>query len=110
MEEDAFYDWRLVKKVSLVVTLLPFSTHSYQVRRSLKILRENKDARGCLGVLETCIRSNFAGVESPRLYSEVDLLIILSLEPLLMNQKDLSWYKGPYRMQEPPTLIIIAQY
>ncbi|KAF8076432.1 patatin-domain-containing protein [Lyophyllum atratum] len=50
VDEDPFYDWKLVKKV----------------RRSLKTLREKKDARGCLGVLETCIRANFAGVESPR--------------------------------------------
>lgn len=37
-----------------------------QVNRSLKILRERNDVRGVLGILETCIRSNFAGVESPR--------------------------------------------
>ncbi|KAG6836520.1 hypothetical protein H0H93_007197 [Arthromyces matolae] len=54
IDEDQFYDWRLVKKV----------------KKSLKSLRDQKDARGCLGVLETCIRSNFAGVESSRLYSE----------------------------------------
>ncbi|EPQ59500.1 patatin-domain-containing protein [Gloeophyllum trabeum ATCC 11539] len=53
-DEDPFYDWRLVRKV----------------RRSLKTLREKDDARGILGVLETCIRNNFAGIESPRLYSE----------------------------------------
>jgi len=57
VDEDVFYDWKLVKKV----------------RRSLRTLREERDARGCLGVLETCIRSNFAGVESPRLYSETYL-------------------------------------
>ncbi|GLB33842.1 putative patatin-like phospholipase domain-containing protein [Lyophyllum shimeji] len=57
VDEDPFYDWKLVRKV----------------RRSLKTLREKKDARGCLGVLETCIRANFAGVESPRLYSETFL-------------------------------------
>jgi hypothetical protein len=50
VDEDPFYDWMLVRKV----------------KRSLRTLREAKDARGCLGVLETCIRSNFAGVESPR--------------------------------------------
>ncbi|KAJ4481577.1 acyl transferase/acyl hydrolase/lysophospholipase [Lentinula edodes] len=54
IDEDAFYDWKLVRKV----------------KRSLRALREKKDARGCMGVLETCIRANFAGVESPRLYSE----------------------------------------
>ncbi|KAA1466398.1 patatin-domain-containing protein [Dentipellis sp. KUC8613] len=54
IEEDPFYDWRLVKKV----------------KRSLKMLREKNDARGVLGVLETCLRHNFAGVESTRLYSE----------------------------------------
>lgn len=32
----------------------------------LKNLRERDDVRGVLGVLETCIRSNFAGVESTR--------------------------------------------
>ncbi|KAF8897563.1 acyl transferase/acyl hydrolase/lysophospholipase [Infundibulicybe gibba] len=42
-----FYDWKLVRRV----------------RRSLKNLREKNDARGCLGVLETCIRSNFAGTK-----------------------------------------------
>lgn len=57
VDEDPFYDWKLVRKV----------------RRSLRNLREKKDARGCLGVLETCIRSNFAAVESPRLYSETFL-------------------------------------
>ncbi|KIJ70532.1 hypothetical protein HYDPIDRAFT_105276 [Hydnomerulius pinastri MD-312] len=57
VEEDPFYDWKLVKKVS----------------RSLRILREKNDVRGVLGVLETCIRTNFAGVESARLYSETFL-------------------------------------
>lgn len=50
VDEDSFYDWMLVRKV----------------RRSLKTLREKNDVRGCLGVLETCMRSNFAAVESPR--------------------------------------------
>ncbi|KAI0774283.1 acyl transferase/acyl hydrolase/lysophospholipase [Fomes fomentarius] len=54
IEEDIYYDWKLVRKV----------------RRSLKVFREKNDARGVLGVLETCIRTNFAGVESARLYSE----------------------------------------
>ncbi|KAL4075834.1 patatin-domain-containing protein [Scleroderma citrinum] len=54
IDEDSFYDWKLVQRV----------------HRSLKILREKKDIRGVLGVLETCIRNNFAGVESTRLYSE----------------------------------------
>ncbi|KAJ3778854.1 patatin-domain-containing protein [Lentinula raphanica] len=54
IDEDTFYDWKLVRKVRL----------------SLKTLREKNDARGCMGVLETCIRANFAGIESPRLYSE----------------------------------------
>ncbi|TFK23281.1 patatin-like phospholipase domain-containing protein [Coprinopsis marcescibilis] len=57
IEEDPYYDWKLVKKV----------------KRSLQNLRQKGDARGCLGVLETCIRSNFAAVESPRLYSETYL-------------------------------------
>ncbi|KAG8747549.1 hypothetical protein FRC10_000685 [Ceratobasidium sp. 414] len=56
-DEDAYYDWTLVKKVY----------------RSLKSLRQKDDARGVLGVLEVCIRANFAGVESTRLYSETFL-------------------------------------
>ncbi|KAF8195858.1 acyl transferase/acyl hydrolase/lysophospholipase [Mycena galopus ATCC 62051] len=56
-DEDPFYDWKLVRKV----------------HRSLKTLREKNDVRACLGVLETCMRSNFAAVESPRLYSETFL-------------------------------------
>ena len=54
-DRDPYYDWALVHKV----------------RRSLRSLREKDDARGVLGVLETCIRANFAGTESSRLYSEV---------------------------------------
>ncbi|KAI6119316.1 acyl transferase/acyl hydrolase/lysophospholipase [Pisolithus croceorrhizus] len=46
--EDSFYDWKLIGKVN----------------RSLRILREKKDVRGVLGVLETCVRNNFGGVES----------------------------------------------
>jgi hypothetical protein len=54
-DRDSYYDWALVHKV----------------RRSLQVLREKDDARGILGVLETCIRANFAGTESVRLYSQV---------------------------------------
>jgi len=54
VDEDPYYDWRLVRKVL----------------RSLRTLRAKNDVRGLLGVLETCIRTNFAGVESSRLYSE----------------------------------------
>ncbi|KAI0265196.1 acyl transferase/acyl hydrolase/lysophospholipase [Gloeopeniophorella convolvens] len=53
-DEDPYYDWRLIRKV----------------KQSLRSLRETNDARGVLGILETCIRDNFAGVESSRLYSE----------------------------------------
>jgi hypothetical protein len=41
-----------------------------QVRRSLRTLRQKNDARGLLGVLDLCLRANFAGTESSRLYSE----------------------------------------
>ncbi|KZT05528.1 patatin-domain-containing protein [Laetiporus sulphureus 93-53] len=54
IEEDPYYDWKLVRRV----------------RRSLRTLRERKDVRSLLEVLETCVRHNFAGVESARLYSE----------------------------------------
>ena len=50
IDEDPYYDWRLVKKVL----------------KSLRMLRRNDDARGVLGVLETCLRSNFANVEGAR--------------------------------------------
>lgn len=56
-DEDPYYDWKLIAKV----------------KKSLKTLREKQDSRGVLGVLETCIRANFAGVESSRLYSETFL-------------------------------------
>ena len=41
-----------------------------KVRRSLRSLREKNDVHGLLGVLEVCVRDNFAGTESARLYSE----------------------------------------
>ena len=54
--EDAsgLYDWILVKKV----------------QNSLRMMRENNDADGVMGVLELCLRNNFAGTENFRLYSE----------------------------------------
>lgn len=54
--EDAsgLYDWILVKKVL----------------NSLRTMRENDDADGVMGVLELCLRNNFAGTENFRLYSE----------------------------------------
>jgi hypothetical protein len=44
-------------------------------------MREKNDVRGVLGVLEVCVRGNFAGTESARLYSEVrwDLIYSVSL-------------------------------
>ncbi|KAF7292452.1 Patatin-like phospholipase domain-containing protein [Mycena chlorophos] len=56
-DEDAFYDYKLLRRV----------------HRSLKTLREKNDVRGCMGVLTTCLRSNFAAVENTRLYSETFL-------------------------------------
>lgn len=53
-DEDPYYDWRLLRKV----------------KRSLRTFRAANDVRGVLGILEACIRDSFAGVESPRLYSE----------------------------------------
>lgn len=38
---------------------------------SLKDKRQNDDIQGLIGVLEICIKNNFAGTESSRLYSEV---------------------------------------
>ncbi|KAJ3555830.1 hypothetical protein NM688_g2363 [Phlebia brevispora] len=54
IDEDPYYDWKLVRRVL----------------RTLRSMRAKNDVRGVLGVLETCIRTNFAGTESPRLYSE----------------------------------------
>ncbi|KAF8339047.1 acyl transferase/acyl hydrolase/lysophospholipase [Cantharellus anzutake] len=53
-DEDTYYDHSLVRKV----------------RRSLRTYRQNNDVRALMGVLEVCLRDNFAGAENPRLYSE----------------------------------------
>lgn len=53
-DEDPYYDWRLIRKV----------------KQSLRTFRTKNDVRGVLEILESCIRNSFAGVESPRLYSE----------------------------------------
>lgn len=55
IDEDNKYDYPLVRKV----------------RKSLKSLREHGDVKGVMGVLEICLRNNFAGTESVRMYSEV---------------------------------------
>ena len=60
IDEDPFYDWRLVRKVL----------------KSLRALRKKDDIRGLLGVLETCLRTNFAGVESAR----YDVLLVCAKE------------------------------
>ncbi|TIB68460.1 patatin-domain-containing protein [Wallemia mellicola] len=41
-----------------------------KVISSLKDKRHNDDIQGLLGVLEVCVKNNFAGTESTRLYSE----------------------------------------
>ncbi|EIW76130.1 patatin-domain-containing protein [Coniophora puteana RWD-64-598 SS2] len=91
VDEDPFYDWKLVRKVS----------------RSLKMLRQKKDTRGILGVLETCIRNNFAGVESPRetylgtkdlvesYYDELEKALIYIREtPELSNEEKKRFFKS----------------
>lgn len=55
IDEDNKYDFPLVRKV----------------KKSLKSLRERGDVKGVMGVLEICLRNNFAGTESVRMYSEV---------------------------------------
>lgn len=57
-DEDNKYDYPLVRKV----------------KKSLKSLRESGDVKGVMGVLEICVRNNFAGTESVRMYSEVSVL------------------------------------
>ncbi|PWZ01066.1 patatin-domain-containing protein, partial [Testicularia cyperi] len=54
---SGFYDWILVKKV----------------KASLKAFREKDDVENLLGVLDLCLRNNFAGTENFRLYSETYL-------------------------------------
>jgi hypothetical protein len=41
-----------------------------KVKRSLNSLRTAGDVRGVIGVLDVCLKPNFAGVERVRLYSE----------------------------------------
>ncbi|KAJ9117522.1 hypothetical protein QFC22_004372 [Naganishia vaughanmartiniae] len=53
-DEDNKYDYPLVRKV----------------KKSLRSLRESGDVKGVMGVLEICVRNNFAGTESVRMYSE----------------------------------------
>ncbi|EPQ31691.1 uncharacterized protein PFL1_01024 [Pseudozyma flocculosa PF-1] len=53
-DASGFYDWILVKKV----------------KASLKAFREKEDTENLLGVLDLCLRNNFAGTENFRLYSE----------------------------------------
>jgi len=67
VDEDAFYDWKLVRKVEITFfSHRTLQSEQHQVNRSLKTLREKKDVRGVLGILEMCIRTNFVGVESSR--------------------------------------------
>jgi hypothetical protein len=51
---NAYYDSSLVRRVTM----------------NLKNMRESGDVEGVSAILEVCLRSNFAGIENPRLYSE----------------------------------------
>ncbi|WWC92971.1 uncharacterized protein L201_007934 [Kwoniella dendrophila CBS 6074] len=53
-EEDGYFDYILVKRV----------------KRTLTRLRAARDARGLMDALAICVRSNFAGTESVKMYSE----------------------------------------
>ncbi|WVR08195.1 hypothetical protein IAU60_005241 [Kwoniella sp. DSM 27419] len=53
-DEDSYFDHTLVRRV----------------RRTLTKLRAAKDARGLMDALAVCVRSNFAGTESVKMYSE----------------------------------------
>ena len=84
--------------------------------RSLRTHRERKDARALLGVLETCMRTNFAGIESSRsvcyLESSSQLILIHNIPDstarfakiiashlivLIRPLPDFLWNKGSYR-------------
>ncbi|WVQ79253.1 hypothetical protein IAT38_001349 [Cryptococcus sp. DSM 104549] len=54
VEEDSYFDYILVRRV----------------RRTLTRLRAAKDTRGLMDALAVCVRSNFAGTESVKMYSE----------------------------------------
>ncbi|KTW32442.1 uncharacterized protein T551_00532 [Pneumocystis jirovecii RU7] len=56
MEDPQFdyYDYQLINKVL----------------KLLRTYRENDNVEALKGVLETCVRSNFGGIENPRLYSQ----------------------------------------
>ncbi|WWC65714.1 uncharacterized protein I303_108336 [Kwoniella dejecticola CBS 10117] len=53
-DEDSYFDYTLVKRV----------------KRTLTRLRAAGDARGLMDALAICVRSNFAGTESVKMYSE----------------------------------------
>ncbi|KAH8918441.1 patatin-domain-containing protein [Atractiella rhizophila] len=56
-DENSYYDWSLLRKIF----------------ENLRELRERGDYDGVRSVLEICLRSNFAGTESFRLYAETHL-------------------------------------
>lgn len=59
VEDDGYYDSALVKRV----------------KRTLTRLRGAKDTRGLMDALSVCLRTNFAGTESVKMYSEVSTLL-----------------------------------
>lgn len=61
-EEDGYFDWTLVKRVD----------------RTLRRMRSAKDFRGLMDALAVCVRSNFAGTEGVKMYSEVSSPYILA--------------------------------
>jgi len=85
-DEDPKYDYPLIRKV----------------RKSLIHLRSVGDVTGLMGVLEICLRNNFAGVEGVRMYSEVSLAHADSSHgwnaKFALLIADLSWHEKSHRM------------
>ena len=71
-EEDSYFDHTLVSGPAVVMALIAHRGHKVRrVRRTLIRLRASKDTRGLMDALSVCVRSNFAGSEGVKMYSEV---------------------------------------
>ncbi|BGO93196.1 hypothetical protein NBRC10512_007551 [Rhodotorula toruloides] len=86
---NAYYDSALIRRVL----------------RSLRDLRTRDDAEGVCAVLHTCVRNNFAGVESFRLYSES----YYGTKELVQEFIDEVTRSLEYIRQVPPSLLPVEE-
>lgn len=96
IDEDGYFDFHLVSYASKCEYGVDADNPKVRrVKRTLTRLRAAKDTRGLMDALSVCVRSNFAGTESVKMYAEVSLRTDAPFLDRHSPSKDLLRHKAP---------------